>query len=173
MTKTTLRNLIIAVVTFLIVVGAVLVAFLGVLEGSQTLQQQIEAVAAQNKQEESLLRLQRIAQESETERAELESYFLLRESDSISFLSEIETLAPKSGLALETTGLQQVAEDNKDWIQATFSVTGDRLDVQEFISILENIPYVSRVKSVNMNNANVGSWQAIIVIQVQLLKYAE
>jgi hypothetical protein len=171
MTKTTLRNLILSLATFFVVGGGVLIAFLSVLEGSQTLEQQIEAVAAQNQQEEELLRLQRIAQGSEAERAQLESYFLLRESDSISFLSEIESIAPTFNLDLETTGLQQVNEDNTNWIQADFSVTGPRSVVQDFVKVLETIPYVSRVKSVRMTGARGENWQASIVIQVQLLSY--
>lgn len=173
MTKTTLRNLIISLVTFTLVGGGVAFAFYGVLKGSQTLEQQITAVASQNQQEQAMLRLQRIAQNSEVERAELASYFLLRESDSINFLSEIESLAPNMRLSLETTDLQQVNEDNKDWVQAAFSVSGSRSDVQKFVNTLENIPYVSRLKSVRMSGTRSANWQAEIVIQVQLLIYDE
>ena len=172
MTKTTLRNLIIALSVFVVVVGGVSVAFISVLKGSQTLEQQITAVASQNQQEQSLLRLQRIAQSSEAEREELASYFLLRESDSIDFLTEIETSAPDMGLSLETTNLQPVLEDGKNWVEASFSIGGSRNDVQNFVSTLENIPYVSRVKSVNMIGSG-SNWRADIVIQVQLLIYAE
>lgn len=173
MTKTTLSNLIVAAAIFVVVVGVVAVAFWRVLNDSQTLEQQITAVAAQNQQEETLLRMQRIAQSSENQRAELASYFLLRESDSISFLSDIETVAPTLGLVLETTNLRQINENNKEWIEATFSVGGRRDDVQEFVQIMENIPYVSRLKSVSMLGSRDGVWQAEVIIQVQLLTYAE
>lgn len=171
MSKRTLTNLIISASIFAIVVGGVLFAFFHVLHSSQTLEEQIAAVAAQTQQEETLLRLQRIAQNSVEARDELGSYFLLRESDSIAFLSEIETIAPTVGVDLETTGLVQITQDNKDWIQATFSITGSRENVQRFVQILENIPYVSRITSVNMTGNTAGSWQADIVIQVQLLSY--
>jgi hypothetical protein len=171
MSKRTLRNLIISASIFGVVVGVVLFAFFHVLNSSQTLEEQIAAVAAQTQQEETLLRLQRIAQNSVEEREELGSYFLLRESDSIAFLSEIEAIAPTVGIDLETTGLVQITQDNKNWIQATFSLTGSRDNVQRFVRILENIPYVSRITSVNMTGNTAGTWQADVVIQVQLLSY--
>lgn len=171
MSKTTLRNLIISLAVFTVVVGVVMIVFFSVVKNSQILEEQIVAVAAQTQQEDALLRLQRIAQNSEAEREELASYFLLRESDSINFLSEIEAIAPTLSLGIETTSLVQVTQDNKDWVQASFGVTGTRDNVQDFIQLLENIPYVSRVTSVSLNGTPAGNWKADVTVQVQLLQY--
>lgn len=171
MSKKTIRNLIIAVTILIIVATVVAVAFLRVLENSQTLESQIAAVAAQNSQEAALIKLQKIAQSSEIEREELSSYFLLRESDSISFLSEIESLAPTMGVRLQTTDLKQVNQDEKEWVEVSFNTGGRRDNVQNFINVLERIPYASRLIMVNMSDAGNDDWRAEIIIQVQLLSY--
>lgn len=171
MSKTTLRNLIISLVTLCVTGGGAAFFFVQILNNSQLLEQQIIAVDTQSQQEASLLRLQRLAQTSESDREELTSYFLLRESDSIAFLSEMERLAPSVGLELETKSLRQVSEGEKDWIQTDFNVTGARQDIQNFVQILEIIPYVSRLVAVSIKDDGKGVWTADIIIQVQLLTY--
>ena len=171
MSRKTIQNLIIALVAFVLVVGVAAFGFFNVLSNSQTLEEQIAAVAEQNQQEESLLRLQKIAQSSEGERSELASFFLLSEADSITFLREIESMAPGIGVNLETDTLEQIEVDNKDWIQFTFTAKGSRQDVQNFVQILEIIPYVSRIMSVRLEGDTSSGWEADIIIQVQLLTY--
>lgn len=173
MSKTTIRNLIIAVSIFVAVACAVTITFFKILKNSATLEAQIAAVAAQTQQEQAMLRLERLAQNSEEERAELASYFFFRESDSIGFLSEIESIAPTFDLSLKTTDLITVNEDNLDWVEATFGVVGARSDVHDFIELLENIPYVSRLTEINMTGETGGEWKASVTVQVQLLKYDE
>lgn len=136
------------------------------------LKEQLSTLNEQNKQEASLLRLQRLAEDTREEREKLGSHFLLRESDSIIFLSEIESLAPNIGLSLETKELKQVVEKDKTtWIEVTFGATGARTDVENFIQILEIIPYVSRVMTVKMEARSTEYWQAIVTVQVQLLQH--
>lgn len=171
MKNVTLRNLIIALVLFTGVVGSVLFGFLEIMSNSTKLEQQIAAVAAQNEQEEELLRLQKLATNSETDRTELASYFLLRESDSISFLSKIETLAPSVGVQLQTVALEQVTADQKEWIEVDFLASGTRIDVLNFVQILEIIPFVSRLTFVDLKQTSSNEWQANMTIQVQLLTY--
>jgi len=171
MSKKTITNLIISLVILTVIGGGTTFFFLQISHKSNLLEEQIATVAEQNEQEESLLRLQRLAQISEPDREELASFFLLRESDSISFLSEIERLAPSVGLSLDTRSLKQVSSGGKDWIEVDFSVEGSREDVQNFVQLLEIIPYVSKVVSVSMVQEESNSWKGGIVIQVQLLTY--
>lgn len=171
MTKKTRTNLIIAGVVAVVVTALCAYVLISIVGNGEKLREQIDALAAQNDQAASLFRLQRLAQETVTPRAELASYFLLRESDSITFLTEIESLAPKVGLSLETETLQQVKGDGTDWIEVSFKVGGARGDVENFIKILEIIPYVSRIQSVIMGVQGGNVWEATITIQVQLLSY--
>jgi len=171
MSKTTLRNFIVALVVLCVTGGGTIFFFTQILGNSQLLEEQIASVNIQNQQEASLLRLQRLSQVSQSDREELASHFLLRESDTIIFLSEMEQLAPVVGLSLETESLEQVSQDGKDWIQTKFNVTGSREDIQNFIQILEIIPYVSRLTSVLIEKDRSDNWRADVVIQVQLLNY--
>lgn len=171
MSKKTIRNLIAVILVLLLTSGGVIFFFMEISDKNSLLEEQIAALAEQSEQEESLLRLQRISQISQSDRGELASYFLLRESDSIAFLSEIEKLAPSVGVSLETRSLEQVSTAGKDWIQFDFLVNGNRQDVQNFVQILEIIPYVSRVISVSVEKEISGSWKGAVVIQVQLLSY--
>lgn len=171
MTKTTRTALIIALVGLLLAGAACTYLLLNIISKGDQLRVQIDALAAQNEQAAALLRLQRLAQETAAPREELESYFLLRESDSIAFLTEIETLAPKVGLALKTQSLKQVTHDGANWIEVTFTVTGQRTDVDNFVQILEIIPYVSQIQSVTMNGRSPQAWEATITIYVHLLSY--
>ncbi len=171
MSQTTIRNLIISIIILVIVGGAVAGVFIKLLKDSQTLEKQIVAVASQNQHEAGLIRLQKIAKASESEREELSSQFLFRESDTSDFLSEIEELVPIMGVQRNTPDLKKITIEGKEWVEVSFNVTGDRTSVQDFINVLEIVPYVSKVTSVNLSGEKNGDWKADIIIQVQLLSY--
>ncbi len=172
MSQSSIRNLIIALIIFTLVIGVGAFTFVNLLKNSRTLEGQIAVVAAQNQQEETMIRLQKVAKNSETERGKLAEYFLFRESDTINFLGEIEdNLAPNLGVLLETSDLKQLRQDNKDWIEVTFDTSGSRENLQHFITALESVPFASRISKVDMRGNRESGWQANIVIQVQLLAY--
>ncbi len=125
MKSKTAQNLLLASILLVVTAGGALSLLWFISKNSVLLTEQLDALKEQNQQEASLLRLQRLANETESDREQLKNYFLLRESDSITFLSKIETLAPELGLLLETEELKQLeAEDKASWIQASFSVSG-------------------------------------------------
>ena len=171
MTARTRNSLIIAIVVALIAGAGFAYMLFIIVDNGNRLNTQIDALTEQNEQAASLFRLQRIAQESTDDRAQLEGYFLLRESDSITFLTEIETLAPRVGVLLETESLEQVTADDSEWIEFTFALNGERQSIENFVQILEIIPYVSRVQSFEMSELDAGSWEGRATIQVQLLSY--
>ena len=172
MKSKTSQNLLLASILLVITAGGAVSLLWFISKNSVLLTEQLDALKEQNQQEASLLRLQRLANETEADREKLSNYFLLRESDSITFLSEIETLAPRLGLLLETEGLKQLlGEDKTSWIEASFSVSGSRQNIERFVQILEALPYVSRVTSIEMEAQSSDSWFAEITIQVQLLNY--
>jgi flagellar basal body-associated protein FliL len=170
MKSKTIQNLLLASLLLLMSAGGAISLVWLISKNSGLLTEQLVALKEQNQQEASLLRLQRLANETEADREKLSNYFLLRESDSITFLSEIESLAPKLGLQLETEELKQLlGEDKVSWIEAGFSVTGSRKNIERFVQLLEALPYVSKVTSVQMNSQSGRDWSAEIRIQVQLL----
>lgn len=175
MSKSTIRNIIIALILFvssLIVLG--LMVYKINQQGSQ-LAVQIDALEKEQAQEASHLQLRRIAENTAKDREQLQSYFLSQESDSINFLNQVEEMAPKIGVELKTSGLETVinSNDNTKWIQAEFSFSGSRERVQRFIKILETFPLVSKIIAAEMSAKSRTEWQANVTMQVQVLKYDE
>ena len=174
MSKSTIRNMIIAV-SFVLVAAAAFgfMVFKVNLQGSQ-LALHIDTLEKEQMQEASHLKLRRIAENSTTDRALLQSYFLSKESDSIDFLNRVETMAPQVGVVLHTSGLELVTDDaDINWIKVEFSFAGSRDRVQRFIQILETFPLVSRLVSVDMSSRSGAEWQASVIMQVQVLSYDE
>ena len=170
MKSKTIQNLLLASILLLVTAGAAISLVWLISKNSVLLTEQLEALKEQNQQEASLLRLQRLANETEADREKLSNYFLLRESDSITFLSQIESLAPKLSLQLEAEELRQLlGEDKVSWIEASFLVSGSRENIERFVQLLEVLPYVSKVTSVQMESQSGRDWSAAIKIQVQLL----
>jgi hypothetical protein len=173
MSKTTLRNLIISI-SLLVISTAVLGFTFYKINTKQTLLgEQISTLAEQQGQENSFFRLQKIAEESAEDRANLQSYFLLRESDSIDFLNQVETLAPTLGVALETNGLVQLpeTESGNNWIEVSFTYSGSRQNVNRFTNILEHVPYISYVTSYSVSADTPTNWEAEIKMLVYVLAY--
>ena len=52
-------------------------------------------------------------------------------------------------------------------------VTGSRDRVQRYIEILENVPYVARLVSVDLKSLSKTEWQSNVKIKVMLLSYDE
>lgn len=136
---------------------------------------QIAALQEQRAQEASHHNLRRIANESAEDRSLLRNYFLGRESDSIDFLNTVETLAPTVGVSLKTADLKLVSEKDikQSRIEVTFEFSGDRLHVENFIEILETLPYVSRLQSVSLSAKTIANWEAVVTMHVQVLAYDE
>jgi len=133
---------------------------------------QIEMLQEQNAQEASYYRLQRIAEESSADREKIQSFFLQKEGDSIDFLNSVEALAPAAGVALETDTLKSVTEERgTTWIEATFSFSGNRHNVQNFVHILETLPYLVRLTKLDMEAQSPALWRAAVVMQVQVVSY--
>lgn len=173
MSPSTYKNTIIAIILLLITsIGFGLLVQQTYSQGEK-LEEQVATLQTQRAQEESFFRLQRIAEETQEERLQLESYFLLKESDSIDFLNNIESIAPQAGVVLQTSSLDTVVDssDNSQWIEVDFSFSGSRSRVREFVEVLEELPYVSRMMSLNVTMQNQGQWQAEVTMRVRVLAY--
>lgn len=144
-----------------------------IISQGQALTAQLAALAEQEAQESSYLKLERIARETTDERELLQGYFLRQESESIDFLNLVETIAPKAGVTLETDSLELLQEKNSEeaWVQATFSFGGSRENVQNFVQVLETLPYVSRLTTLEMSARSSALWQAKVTLQVRVLAY--
>lgn len=175
MSSGTKRHIIIALILSLVAIGGFGYMFHEISVQGSTLGAQVSALKEEQAQEATFIRLQKIAEDSETDREELSSYFLTRESDSIDFLNLVEGIAPTAGVTLKTSNLETIVDksDSSSWIEVSFSFTGSRIAVHNFIEILENVPYVSRLMSIDISSRSNTNWQADVVMRVRILGYDE
>ncbi len=174
MSQSTKRTLFIAVFLIIVALSTFATMAYQVVAQGHRLTEQIVTLEKQRAQESSYYRLFKLAEETTEKRARLQGFFLEKESNSIDFLNHIETLAPEAGVVLETEDLQSIkekADETAAWIQASFSFSGERENVQNFVQILETLPYVQRVTSLEMQAQSSSLWQADITIQVRILAY--
>jgi UDP-glucose 6-dehydrogenase len=136
------------------------------------LQDQLIAIEVENKRESDFYNLQKKSEESTTERRAIETYFLSQSSASIDFLNQIEQLAPRAGVDLVTESLKEASDKKtkQKWVEAEFSFSGSRKNVDQFIEVLETVPFRSQVTAVSLSSqANV--WDAKVSMRVDILNY--
>lgn len=174
MSPSTLRTLIIAIVLLVLGGGAFAFMFIETTDQAIVLENQVETLAAQRAQESNYIRLQRLTEDTVSERARLSAYFLEREGDSIDFLSYVERLAPEAGVSLQTNDLESVTDSSgQRWIDVSFSISGSEQRIITFIEILENLPYVARMDSLDLTARSQTQWQAQVGMRVMVLAYEE
>lgn len=134
------------------------------------LQEQIEILTKNNEKESAYVKLKRLAQETEAERALLASSFFKAESDSINFLGEIETLASALGLSLRTEALDRIVDETskKEYIKMTFAYEGQKDVVFNFSKLMEVTPYHSKVEAVSLRKVNGGNWEGQLTILITI-----
>lgn len=171
--RVTHRNLLIALITLLILGGAFAFMIYKISAQGVVLEEYIKILEEQNTQEASLLRLQKIAEDTKNDRTQLQGHFLKQESESLTFLNLVEGLAPQMNVTLETTDLNKIENktDKSEWIEVHFDLTGSKEDIVRFVRTLEVLPYVSRVNSVLLTVRSLELWQAEVVMQVRIMSY--
>lgn len=173
MTKSTVRNFIIALVTLIVsfvLLGGVLFE---IERKTHVLQGQLTSIEAENKRESDFYTLEKQAKESVEQRQAVQSYFLPKSSDSIDFLNRVEQLAPQSGVSLETDALEESVDKKtkQKYIEAQFSFSGTKTAVEQFIEILEALPYVAHITGVSLGKQPGGVWEARVTMRVFILNH--
>ncbi len=173
MSRITIRNFILSLILLLVVFGIVGYLYLMIGTKEKQLAEQLVAIKTQNDREQTSFRLEKIAKESAIEREEIKKYFLPQAGESITFLTQVESLAPENGVVLKTDSLEEGGnkETNEKWVTATFTFSGTRSSVERFITILENLPYLSQINSVQLIGKDGGGWEAKVTMQVAVLHY--
>ena len=164
----------IAIVASLVLVSTMAITAVSiwlVMQQSVLLQQQVLTIATDRAQEEAFVRLKRKVSDTQEERADLESYFLVSQSDSIDFLNYIETLAQRQGVVIETSSPTEKELNGQTFLSVGYNVSGSLTQLETFIALLEVLPYVSQVQSVSLNKQTDTLWQASVQIDVTLLSY--
>jgi len=170
MSAATLRKLIISFLMLLIASAIFSYMMYRVDTQGEKLVAQIDALAKQNADEALYLKLQRLEEDTTDTREALKRNFLSDDSDSIDFLTLVESLAPRMGLVNKTSGLDNITNpDGTKWVKATFTFSGSRDNVQNFIKVLESLPYVLRLNEVSLSAQSSVDWKASVTMQVQIL----
>lgn len=173
MSKRTSINFAIATALLLVAGGAFgyMYKVIGVKE--ETLKTQLATIKTGNDREQTYYRLQNIAEESKVDRERLERYFLPQVGESITFLTQVETLAPQNGITLKTDALEEGSDKKtkEKWVDAKFTFSGTRSNVEQFISTLENLPYVSKITSAQLSARSQNNWEARVSIRVFITRY--
>lgn len=100
----------------------------------------------------------------------LRSYVLLSEADAIDFLSEVESLAAASNVAIRTVELKEEKTNDKDFneLAATFSLRGENEAVERTIKLLEVLPYRSHIERLTLTRGELTD--ALLVVRVSTIK---
>lgn len=175
MINTTKKILVIAL--FLIFASALVFVFMvyQVIEHGEQLTNQTVLLNKENAQADSYAYMHKLSLETVDERDFLKSYFLEKEGSSIDFLNYVETLAKETSIDLKTSELDTVDSkgDEPKWIETTFSIEASREKIQQFIKILETVPYVSRITDIKMSSKVGDEWKASVTMRVMVLGYDE
>ncbi|MEK7462013.1 MAG: hypothetical protein AAB618_00340 [Patescibacteria group bacterium] len=173
MSRSTLRNFLIASVCLLTTVGVSGFSYKMISDKEETLKTQLAAIKIGNELEKTYHHLQKISEDSKSDREQLNNYFLPQVSESITFLNQVEALAPQNGITLKTDALEEGSDKKtKDkWVNAQFTLSGTQSDVDRFVTILENLPYVSEITSLQMTDRSENNWEAKVTIRVFIANY--
>jgi len=161
------------ILTTSIITATVTVSILGLFfneirsRGTQ-LEQQISILTENNSKESTSVRVKRLVQETEQQRLKLTNNFFANESQSISFLSEIEQLARNLGLSLKTEALDKVIDpvSSAETVKIVFAFNGQKSTVLRFAEILEVVPYHSSVDSLALRKQSNGNWEGRATISI-------
>lgn len=170
MSRLTLKHFTVSTALLLFSIALCGLAVYEIIDNGQTLKEQVTVLAAEQAQENSYYRLQKINEDSKAERDHLGTYFLKQSSDSIDFLNTVEDLAPQTGVNLKTEMLEDILDKKTGtkWIEVKFSFSGTQADVERFVKILERLPYFSQITSVSFKARALDDWQANLTMRVFL-----
>ena len=170
-TKTTISSV-------LFLVGLVSFGFMAyqIDKNGRNLANQVENLEKSRQQEDSYIKLRKLVEETEEDRKLLDSLFIRENVDDIDFLNSIESIATKRGIVLEIGEDLNFIEDKESkekWMVGSYSFSGSKEEVSNFIQILETLPYVLRVDSVEMKAMSSTDWTAKVNMRIKTLDYAK
>ncbi len=169
MNSRTKKILIVSIITLVISVSACLVLAYQIDVQGKKLKEYVQLLTEQGAQEASYIRINRLVQETKQEREDITKAFFKDESESIGFLSDIESLAAAIGLELTTDELNKVtAEDKSEYIKMTFVYSGEKELVLKFTQLLEHIPYHSLVQNLRLQEVDNTTWEGTATIHITL-----
>lgn len=170
MSRTRLQYIGVAGVAAVVAVVVYTLFVLEIRQQAALLESQLEALTKDQEGEQQLIAVKKLINDTRIERERVASYYLQSTSDSIVFLNYIEQLAQDSNLDLETVRAVDTEQNEQTVLQVTYRIQGSLAPVEQFIMVLETIPYVSEVVSVTLEQQSGLLWQADVQIDVPVLQ---
>lgn len=170
MSKGSKRNLIIAIVSLTFSSALFLFMMLTITGQGEALSEQITTLNRKVAQENSYQELKQLSDDTVADRERLSGFYLQKTSDSITVLNLIESIARDTKVSLTTNSVKPVEVSEEDWIEIDLSFGGSRFEVEQFVKILETLPYVLRLTSVDLTTRN-NEWEAKTTMQIKVLNY--
>jgi len=167
----TKRVTVIAVLAFVTMILVVGLSIRTIMAESAVLSVQMAMIEVDQSQQVALTRIQKLAQETKSQRDQLHSYYLESQSDSIGFLNYIEQLAGERGVDLTAVNPTEVERDGQVWLSVGYKFSGSLAQVEAFIRLLENIPYASQLTAIELERQSSVLWQTDVSIEVAVLTY--
>ena len=164
-----------AIVSMLIFLGMGFVVGYGVyiiIAESKELSVQVAAVEIDQSQQTAFGRLQKLVQETTSEREQIKSLYLDPQNGSIDFLNYVEQLARENQVELATINPAEATRpDGETYLSVEYAVSGSLFQVENFIQLLESVPYMSRLTAVELKQQSSTVWKADVMIDVAVLSY--
>lgn len=136
----------------------------------KTLAEYTQVIADKIAQDQTYSELKKLVSETEAEREQLATY-VLSESNTITFLADIEAVSVKKGVDLTIDSLDvAVTKGDFDNLVIPMSITGDAQLVQHMIEVLEKIPYHSHLESLHFSrasNASDATLRVTLVVSIE------
>lgn len=174
MNKKSHSYLIFAVICFVITAGVFGYALFEVSKQGVRYAESKKLIGEQTAKEASYNTVQGLLVSTNEERAALESLFI-KESETITFISEIESNAKIVEVTLVTNELSiapTVTDPNGVTTPALlivgFDFSGSQQAVREYLTLLENIPYHKKITDVSFVKSDGNVWKANVKMQLTL-----
>ncbi len=171
MSKLTKHIALASIIALVVSLGLLFFLVWQIERSGQTLTTYMESLQARNEKEATYSRVSRLVQDSAPNRALLAQAFFSDEGASIPLLNELELFADRSGITLETTGLDKIThqETNEEFITMTFSYSGSYEQVRLYTEMLEHLPYHSNLTDLSIRQGLGSFWEgnATVVISIK------
>ena len=128
-------------------------------------------IESQLKKNETAGALEKLVNETETARRQIDSYFVGADQ-TVDFVEYLEALADMSGVNFKimSLGVEQAEDDFKDQIILRAETLGDWSSLMNFLALLETAPYRLNLADVAITKTDKAGWEAAILIKAFQLK---
>lgn len=176
MSEISKKYLVITIIVFFLAVSLFVIMIQQVDSESKKLAEQVLVIAEQQSKESDYINLQRQKDETKADRERLQTLFLRQDGDSVDFLerlNNIELLAKQVGIVFSTDALELVGGEttNAGWLRVNFSFAGPDKEINDFILMLENLPYLLKITDLEMRREANNQWKVKMVAEIRTFAY--